>query len=65
VRTFTYRELRDETAQLAGALAALGVEEGGGHLHADGARSPRAGKVRVPSTIDDPAILAEIGLLLR
>jgi propionyl-CoA synthetase len=28
VRTFTYRELRDETARLAGALAGLGVGKG-------------------------------------
>jgi len=28
VRTYTYRELRDETAKVAGALRALGVEKG-------------------------------------
>lgn len=45
VEHISYRDLRDRVAHLAGALAQLGV---------------RKGDCVVPSTIDDPAILAEI-----
>ena len=40
IRHFTYRELRDEVARLAGVLAGLGVAQGRprADLHADGAR---------------------------
>ena len=40
IETFTYAEMHDRTAKLAGALAALGVHarRPGGDLHADGAR---------------------------
>ena len=42
VRTYTYRELLDETARVAGAFARLGVapRRSGGHLHADGSGGP-------------------------
>ena len=41
IRTYTYRELRDEVAKFAGVLEGLGVGQGrpGHHLHADDPRS--------------------------
>ncbi len=55
VRSYTYRELRDEVARCAGALRGAGRREGrpGDHLHAD---DPRGGRrdARVRAARRDP-----------
>jgi acetyl-CoA synthetase-like protein len=61
-RRFTYRELRGEVARFAGGLRRLGVGKtrSGKILRATVRAIADGREYRVPSTIDDPAILDEV-----